>query len=250
MLDGVIPNGFQRFQVVAHIRQFHIADVATAGEVGKAGFEIDLFKGIDLAEYVEVERVGVITLVGHFGNLAITFLIELAEAVAQRFARRGIQRKTKARFTRPAFGDIAHAGDDTMQEFLTFSIIKWMAAKHQCADFVQADITQRNRGAAIFKQRHDVVLRIKPLTKSAFGVQNRRDIGLHAFEALNPAHQGAEAQLQFFGEQFFKARAIALGLDRNARQVQTDHAQIVAAIEHFTAFFIAPYGQEAAATHR
>ncbi|MNG94504.1 hypothetical protein D3C79_535160 [compost metagenome] len=114
---------------------------------------------------------------------------------------------------------------------------------------MHADVAQRNRGATVLEDLRDIVVGLQPYSAGAFHIQDRCHAGLDAFQAGNAGHQGFLGQQQALIQQLPEAVFVTLGLQSDTRQVQADHADIVAAIVDLLAvFFIG--AEEAAATHR
>ena len=84
VLDVVVDetdNGFQGFQVVAHVGNFYIGDTASGGPVLELGFKGKFFKGCDFFPDIHMEGVGIIALICDIFNGPEPILVNLTKAV-------------------------------------------------------------------------------------------------------------------------------------------------------------------------
>ncbi len=82
---AVIPDVFQRPDVVLQIRVFAVTDETTVSQRRIRGFEIQFVVGIHFFLNIQMEAVGVIAFVRHPFNHAKFSGIKAAEAVTQVF---------------------------------------------------------------------------------------------------------------------------------------------------------------------
>ena len=139
-------------QVVLNIRVFAVANEAPARQRRVRRFEIDLIVRVHLLLHVEVEAVGVVTFVGNTRHHAKLGGIQTAETIAQVFAWCTVQTKAVAGFVFPLIDRLTqtfHNGDSFSPKLL--AVVQVFVAKQRVDGFVNADVTQRNRRAAVFK---------------------------------------------------------------------------------------------------
>ena len=152
MLVAVIPDIFQRFQVVLDIRVFAVANEAPVGQRRIRRFEVDLVVRVNLFLDIEVEAVGVVALIGHALNDAKFGGIKTAEAIAEVFARRAVQAEAVAGLFFPAVDGVTQTSDDGDAFFTQrVAIVHMLITRQRVDGFVDADIAQRNGGATVFK---------------------------------------------------------------------------------------------------
>ncbi|MNG94503.1 hypothetical protein D3C79_535150 [compost metagenome] len=94
------------------VRVFAVTDKTAVGQRWIWRFEVQLVVRINLFLHVEVETVGVITLVSHPGDHAKLAGIQAAEAIAQVLTWRAVQAEAVAGFFLPAFGGVFQALND------------------------------------------------------------------------------------------------------------------------------------------
>ena len=251
VLIAVIPHVFQRLEVMLDIRVLAVANEPPVGQRRVRRFEIDLIVRVDLLLHVEVEAVGVVTFVGYPFHHAKLGGVETAEAIAQVFARRAVQAKAVAGFFLPQIDSVAQALDDG-HAFLTqrLAVVHMLVAVQRIDGFMDTDIAQRNGRAAVFEDLGDVVVGFQPHAAGAFHIQDRRHASLHSFQAGDTGHQRFTRQLQALVQQRPEGGFIAFRFQGDARQVETDHAEVIASIMHLLAVLVFPYPEEAAAAHR
>ena len=152
VLIAVIPDVFQCFQVVLNIRVFAVANEASTRQRRVWRFEIDLVVRVNLFLHVEVEAVGVVTFIGHAWHHTKLGGIQTAETIAQVFARRAVQAEAVAGLVFPLIDCLTQAFDNGDSFGAKLLAVVQMFVTKQCVNgFVNADVTQRDRRAAIFK---------------------------------------------------------------------------------------------------
>lgn len=152
MLIAVIPDIFQRLQVVLNVWILAIANEATVRQWRVRRFKVDLVVRVHLLLHIEVETVGVVTFIGHARHHAKLSGIETAEAVAQVFTRRAVETEAITRF----FFPLIHCLTQTFNNRNTFRaqllvVVNMLAAEQRVNGFVDADVTQRNRRTTVLK---------------------------------------------------------------------------------------------------
>lgn len=152
MLIAVIPDIFQRLQVVLNVWILAIANEATVRQWRVRRFKVDLVVRVHLLLHIEVETVGVVTFIGHARHHAKLSGIETAEAVAQVLTRRTVEAETVASF----FFPLIHRLTQTLNNRNTFRaqllvVVNMLAAEQRVNGFVDADVTQRNRRTTVLK---------------------------------------------------------------------------------------------------
>ena len=247
---AIIPHVFQRLQVVLKIRVFAITDEATTRERRVGRFEIDFIVRVYLLLHVQVEAVGVIPFVGHARHHAKLGGIEAAETVAQVLARRAVEAKTVAGFVFPPI----HRLTQTLDNRDTFgaqrlAVIDMLVAGQRIDRFMDTDIPKRNRRAAVFENLRDIVIRFKTHAARAFHIENRCHPRFYAFETRNARHQRFAGELQPLIKQRPERGFIAFRLQRDARQVQANHAEVIAPVVDLLAVLFIN-AKETAAAHR
>ena len=124
-----------------------------------------------------------------------------------------------------------------------------LIAKQCINGFMHANVAQRNRRPAIFEDAGNIVVGFQTHAARPFHIQNRCDAGFDPFQPCDAGHQRFFRQQQTLVEQFPERGFILFGFQRDARQVQADHADVVTAfVDHLTVFFV--HAEEAAAAHR
>ena len=250
VLIAVIPHVFQRLQVVLNVRVLAVADEAAAGDRWIRCFKVDLVVRVHLFLHVEVEAVGVIPFVGHAFHNPELGGVQTAEAVAQVLARGAVEAKPVAGFLFPLVNRVAQALNDGDAFFAQGLAVVHMRIARQCVDgLVNTDVAQRNRRATVFEDLRHVIVRFQTHSAGPFHIEDRRDAGFDPFKARNAGHQRLTRQLQTFIQQRPEFRFIAFRLQRDARQVQADDAQVVAPVVDLLAVFIFVHAEEAAAAH-
>ncbi len=114
---------------------------------------------------------------------------------------------------------------------------------------MNADIAQRNRRATVFEDLGHVIVRLQPHAAGAFHVEDWRHAGFDPFQTGDAGHQRLSRQLQALIQQRPEARLIAFRLQRDARQVEADDAEVVAPVVDLLAVFLLVHAEEAAAAH-
>ncbi len=198
-----------------------------------------------------MEAVGVVTLIGHTLYHAKLGGIQTAEAIAQVFARSAVEAEPVAGFVFPAIHRVAQTLDDS-DAFRTqrLTVVDMLVAKQGVNGFVDPDIAQRDRSAAVFEDLRHIVVSFQTHAAGPFHIQNRGDTGFDPFQTGDTGHQCFTRQQQALVQQRPEGGLIAFGFQRDARQVQADHAQIVTPVVDLLAVFIFVHTKEAAAAHR
>src|SRR5699024_1550164 len=169
MLIAVIPDIFQRLQVVLNVWIFAVANEATVRQRRVRRFKVDLVVRVHLLLDIEVETVGVVTFISHARHHAKLRGIETAEAVAQVFTWRAVKAKTVTRFFFPLIHRLTQTFNnrDTFRAKLLI-VIHMLAAEQRVDGFVDADVTQRNRRTTVFEDFRNVVVSIQTYATSTF----------------------------------------------------------------------------------
>ena len=250
VLVAIVPNVLQRLEVVLNVRVLAVADEAAAGDRRIGRFEVDLVVRVHLFLDVEVEAVGVVPFIGHAFHNPDLGGVQAAEAVAQVLAWGAVQAETVAGFLFPLVYRVAQALNDG-DAFLTqgFAVVHVRVAKQGVDGLVNADVAQRNRRAAVFEDLGYVIVRLQAHAAGPFHIENWRDAGFDPFEARNAGHQRLTRQLQALIQQFPEFSFTTFCLQRDARQVEADHAQVVTPVVDLLAVFILVHAEEAAAAH-
>ena len=251
MLVAVIPDIFQRLQVVLNVWILAVANETTVRQRRVRRFKVDLVVRVHLLLHIEVETVGVVTFIGHARHHAKLSSIETAEAVAQVFTRRAVETETITRF----FFPLIHCLTQTFNNGDTFRakllvVVNMLAAEQRVNGFVDADVTQRNRRTTVFEDFRNIIVSIETHATSTFHIEDRGHARFHAFETSDTGHQRLTCQHQTFIQQLPEGGFIAFCFQSNTRQVQADHAEVVTTIVDLLAVFIFPHAEEAAAAHR
>ncbi len=250
MLIAVIPDIFQRFQVVLNVRVFAVANETPVRQRRIRRFEIDFVVRVDLLLHVEVEAVGVVTFIGYARHHAELGGIQTAEAVTEVFTWRAVQTKAVAGLVFPLIHGLAqtlHNRDAFSAKLL--AVVQVFAAEQRVNGFMDTNVAQRDGRTTIFKDFRHVVVRFQPHAAGAFHIQDRRDAGFHAFKAGDTGHQRLPRQRQTFIQQFPECGFVAFCFQRDARQVKANHAQVVTPVVDLFAVFVLPHAEEAAAAH-
>ena len=90
ILDIIINKSnhiLQCFQIVAHIRNLHIGDRSTGGNLLELALKAELLKSINLFPDIYMIRVGIVSLIRHILDLPKTLLINLSKTVTETFCR-------------------------------------------------------------------------------------------------------------------------------------------------------------------
>ena len=234
-----------------HVGVFAVTDEAAVRQRRIGRFKVDLVVRIDLLLNVEVKAVGVVAFIGDARHHAELCGVEAAKAVAEVFARRAVKAEAVAGFRFPGVGRGAQTRDNLDPFGAQRGIVIGMAraAAQRVQGFMQADIAQRQRGAPVAENRPNLVIGVKPYAAGALHVEDRRHARFGFFQAGDSRHQRALRQRQPLVEQRPEARLVALRLQRDARQIEADDPQIVAAVVNFDAVFLID-AEKAAAAHR
>ena len=107
---------------------FHIEDVAAAGEVVVGCFHFCLVLGAAFVVHGHVVGVGVVGLVGHAGHFAEFFAVALGKFAAQAFGRCGENAVVVLILLRKTHRSVAHIGHDFQSQFLGFFAFAVMLA--------------------------------------------------------------------------------------------------------------------------
>ena len=134
---------FQRFGIVAHVRNFHVADSAAAGNFLELAFKGKFAESVDIFAHVNVVGIGVVAFIGNVVNSTEAFFIYAGKTVAQAFGRSAVQCKADAGLLFPFIAFGAQVAHYAQRKFFAHGV--GMAyALHQLGHFVHADITERN----------------------------------------------------------------------------------------------------------
>ncbi len=247
---AVIPHVFQRLQVVLKIRVFAVTDKAATCERWVGRFEIDFIVRVYLLLHVQVEAVGVIPFVGHARHHAKLGSIEAAETIAQVLARRAVEAKAVTGLLFPPI----HRLTQTLDNRDTFgaqrlAVIDMLVAGQRVNRFMNADIPERNRRAAIFENLRDIVIRFKTHPARAFHIKNWCHPRFYALETRNARHQRFAGELQPLIKQRPERGFVAFRLQRDTRQVQANHAEVIAPVVDLLAVLFIN-AKKTAAAHR
>ena len=189
VLVAVVPHIFQRLQVVLNVRVFAVANKAAVRQRRVGRFEIDFVVRVNLLLHVEVEAVGVVTLIGHAFNQAELGGIQTAEAVAQVFTWRAVQAKAVAGFIFPLINRVAQALDDGHAFFTQhFAVVHVLIAEQRVDGFVNTDIAQRDRRATVFEDLRHVIVCLQTYAACAFHIEDWCHAGFHPFQTRNTSH--------------------------------------------------------------
>lgn len=104
LVIAVVPDVFERFQVVLDIGVLSVADEAAAGDGRIGRLKVQLVVRVDLLLHVEVEAVGVVTLVGHTSHHPKLLGIDAAETGTEVLARGGVEAEAVACLLLPLVG--------------------------------------------------------------------------------------------------------------------------------------------------
>ena len=99
----------------------------------------------------------------------------------------------------------------------------------------------------MFEDLGNLIIGLETNATSTFHIEDRGNAGLDPLQTFYPGHQRLLGQTQAVIQQIVEVGLVA-GLQGNARQVETDHPQIVAAFVDHLAFFLVDT-EEATATH-
>ena len=246
---AVVPDVFERFQVVLDVGVLAVADEAAAGDGRIGRLEVQLVVGVDLLLHVEVETVGVVTLVGHPGHHAKLLGVDAAEAGAEVLARGGVEAEAVAGLLFPLVGrrlEPRYDGDGLLAQRLA---VKQMGAgaKQGVDGLVHPYVTERDGGAAVLEDLADVVVGLEPHAAGPLHVEDGGDPRLDAIESLDAIHQRLLGDPQRRIQLAPKVRFIAR-LQGDARQVEAHHTDVVASLVDQLAILLVG-AEEGAAAH-
>ena len=249
MLIAVIPDIFQRTQVVLNVRVLAVANEPPAGERWIWRFEINLVVRVYLLLDIEMEAVGVITFIRHPIHHAKLSGIQTAETVTQVFTRGAVEAKAVAGLLFPLIHRLAQTLYNR-NAFGTqrFTVEHMLFAEQRVDGFVDADKAKRDRRTSVFENFRDVVVRFQSHAAGPFHIEDRCHTRFHPFQTGDTGHQRLTRQHQTFIQQFPERGFVAFGFQRDARQVQADDAQVVTpVVDLFAVLFV--HAEEAAAAH-
>ena len=93
-IHDIVINKFDnlqnRFQIVLHVGDLHVADGPAGGESLELGFEFQLFKGVDGLRHMNVVAVGDVPFIGHALDNAEPTLQAFGKFISGRFKGRAI----------------------------------------------------------------------------------------------------------------------------------------------------------------
>lgn len=121
-----------------------------------------------------------------------------------------------------------------------------LVAVQRIDGFMDTDIAQRNGRAAVLKisETSSSAFSRTPQAPSIYRIGATRAF---TFRAGDTGHQRFTRQLQALVQQRPEGGFIAFRFRGDARQVETDHAEVIASIMHLLAVLVFPYPEEAAA---
>lgn len=111
-LIAVIPDIFQRPQIVLQIGILAITDETAARQRGMGRLKVQFVIRVDLLFHIQMETVGVVPFIGHPVDNTELGGVQPAEAVAQVFARGAVQAETIIGFLLPIVGRRLQPCDD------------------------------------------------------------------------------------------------------------------------------------------
>ncbi len=228
LVVAVVPDVFQRFQVVLDVGVLAVADEAAAGDGRIGRLEVQLVVRIDLLLHVEVEAVGVVTLVGHPRHHAKLLGVDAAEAGAEVLARGGVEAEAVAGLLLPLVGGCLEALDDGDGLLLQLGTVKQvhLIAKQGVDGLVYPDVAKGDGGATMLEDLADIVVRLQAHATGTFHVEDGGDPGLDSVQALDAVHQRClgdpQGGVQLVPEIRFIAR-----FQGDAWQVEAHHPQVV-----------------------
>lgn len=249
LVIAVIPDVLQRFQVVLDIGVLAVADEAAAGDGRIGRLEVQLVVRVDLLLHIEVEAVGVVTLVGHAGYHAKLLGIDAAETGAEVLARGGVEAEAVASLILPLVDGRLEASDDGDGLLLQLGAVKQvhLVTKQGVDGLVNPDIAERNGGATVLEDLADVVVRLQPHAAGPFHIEDRCNPCLHPVQTADTVHQRLLGDPQG-GIQTIPEIRFITGFQRDARQVEAHHTQVVATFVDQLAILLVS-AEEGAAAH-
>ncbi len=250
LVIAVIPDVFERFQIVLDVGVLAVADEAAAGDGRIGRLEVQLVVGVDLLLHIEVETVGVVALVGHTRHHAKLFGIDAAEAGAEVLARGRVEAEAVAGLLLPLIGRGLEALDDGDGLLLQLGAVEqvYRVTKQSVDGLVYPDVAKGDGGAAVLKDLANVVVGLEAHTASPFHIEDGGDPRLDPVETFDAIHQRLLGHPQSGVQLVPEIRFIA-GFQGNAWQVEAHHAEVVATFVDQLAILLVGT-EERAATHR
>ncbi len=249
-LVAVVPDILEPLEVVLHVGILAVADESATRDGWVGHLEVQFRIWIHLLLHVEVETVGIISLIGDIFDLPEFLEVESAEAIAQVLARCAVEAETVAGFGFPSVDCLAEDFDNMQRFLLKLEVVVNVALGVERVDrFVQTDVAEADGGTAVFEDLGNGIVRIEANAAGALHIEDGCNAGFDVFESCNAGVECATSELQAFTQDFEEALFTAIGLDRYAWQVETHHSEVVAALVLLLA--VALIGAEEAATaHR
>ena len=246
----VIPDIFQGFQIVLHVRVFAVADKSPARQRRIGPLEIQLGVRVYFLFYIQVEAVGVVPLVGDAIYNAKLLGIEFAKTGAEVFTRCTVEAEPIAGLFFPSLNSITQGLDYAYSLFTQLVVIKHMGLVtiEGINGFVHADKAQRNRSPTVLENLGHIIIGFQTYPAGAFHIEDGGNPGLDALQTFNSGHQCLLRQTQAVIQQIVEMGLITR-LKSDAWQVEADNPQIIASLMDLLAILFIDT-EEATAAHR